>query len=150
MAAPRPAIDDDPPTFPAVATWGAIGRPVDPDAMDDDFDDDEGYDNLFADEVDDADADDDGAPTTRRRRRRRPSPTPATPRRAGARAGPRLMTEPEPAPGPGRRRPPPGRVSPEALAAARGGAAEGLAWLGRAPEAQGVAPTGSCAWSRGS
>ena len=44
-------IDDDPPTFPAVATWGAIGRPVDPDAIDDDFDDDEGYDNLFADEV---------------------------------------------------------------------------------------------------
>src|SRR6478672_4959885 len=46
------------------------------------------------------------------------------------------MTEPEPAPGPGRRRPPPGRVSPEALAAARGGATEGLEWLGRAPEAK--------------
>lgn len=42
--------------------------------------------------------------------------------------------EPErPAP-PGQRRPPPARVSPEALAAARGGAIEGLAWLGRAPE----------------
>jgi 1-acyl-sn-glycerol-3-phosphate acyltransferase len=39
-------------------------------------------------------------------------------------------------PGPARRRPPPGRVSPEALAAARGGAVEGLAWLGRAPEAR--------------
>lgn len=35
----------------------------------------------------------------------------------------------------GRRRPPPARISPEALAAARGGALEGLAWLGRAPEA---------------
>lgn len=34
-----------------------------------------------------------------------------------------------------RRRPPPGRVSPQALADARGGAIEGLAWLGRAPEA---------------
>jgi 1-acyl-sn-glycerol-3-phosphate acyltransferase len=34
----------------------------------------------------------------------------------------------------GRRRPPPARVSPEALAAARGGPPEGLAWLGRAPE----------------
>lgn len=33
-------------------------------------------------------------------------------------------------------RPPPGRVSPEALAAARGGAAEGIAWLGRQPEAK--------------
>jgi 1-acyl-sn-glycerol-3-phosphate acyltransferase len=37
---------------------------------------------------------------------------------------------------PGRRRPPQGRVSPEALAAARGGAVEGLAWLGRPPEAK--------------
>jgi 1-acyl-sn-glycerol-3-phosphate acyltransferase len=34
----------------------------------------------------------------------------------------------------GRRRRPPARVSPEALAAARGGALEGLAWLGRPPE----------------
>jgi 1-acyl-sn-glycerol-3-phosphate acyltransferase len=34
-----------------------------------------------------------------------------------------------------RRRPPPARVSPESLAAARGGALEGLAWLGRRPEA---------------
>ncbi len=33
------------------------------------------------------------------------------------------------------RRPPRGRVSPQALAAARGGALEGLAWLGRPPEA---------------
>jgi len=37
---------------------------------------------------------------------------------------------------PARRRPPPGRVSPEALAAARGGAVEGLTWLGRPPEAK--------------
>ena len=36
-----------------------------------------------------------------------------------------------------RRRPPPGRVSPQALADARGGAAEGLAWLGRTPESRG-------------
>jgi len=35
-----------------------------------------------------------------------------------------------------RRRPPPGRISPEALAAERGGAVEGLLWLGRAPEAK--------------
>lgn len=35
-----------------------------------------------------------------------------------------------------RRRPPPARISPEALAAARGGAREGLAWLGRAPESR--------------
>lgn len=33
-----------------------------------------------------------------------------------------------------RRRQPPARISPEALAAARGGAVEGLAWLGRKPE----------------
>ena len=33
-----------------------------------------------------------------------------------------------------RRRPPPGRVAPQALADARGGAVEGLAWLGRTPE----------------
>jgi acyltransferase-like protein len=32
------------------------------------------------------------------------------------------------------RRPPPARISPEALAAARGGAVEGLTWLGRTPE----------------
>ena len=35
-----------------------------------------------------------------------------------------------------RRRPPPARIAPEALAAARGGAVEGLAWLGRQPEAK--------------
>lgn len=35
------------------------------------------------------------------------------------------------------RRPPPGRLAPEALAAARGGAVEGLAWLGRTPESRG-------------
>ena len=40
---------------------------------------------------------------------------------------------PEPS---GRRRPPPGRISPEALARARGGAVEGLDWLGREPEAR--------------
>jgi hypothetical protein len=35
-----------------------------------------------------------------------------------------------------RRRPPPGRISPQALADARGGALEGLRWLGRTPEAR--------------
>ena len=34
------------------------------------------------------------------------------------------------------RRPPPGRIAPEALAAERGGAVEGLLWLGRPPEAK--------------
>lgn len=34
-------------------------------------------------------------------------------------------------------RPPPGRIAPEAMAAARGGPLEGLAWLGREPEARG-------------
>ncbi len=42
-------------------------------------------------------------------------------------------TEPTP---PSRHRPPPGRLSPQALADARGGAVEGLAWLGRTPEAK--------------
>ena len=35
-----------------------------------------------------------------------------------------------------RRRPPPARVAPQALADARGGATEGLAWLGRVPESR--------------
>jgi 1-acyl-sn-glycerol-3-phosphate acyltransferase len=39
-------------------------------------------------------------------------------------------------PEPSRRRPPPGRISPQAMAAARGGVTEGLAWLGREPEAK--------------
>lgn len=46
------------------------------------------------------------------------------------------MADPERRPKASRRRPPPGRISPEALAAARGGAVEGLVWLGRPPEAQ--------------
>ena len=46
------------------------------------------------------------------------------------------MTEANPAPPKQRRRPPPGRVAPEALAAARGGAVEGLDWLGRTPESK--------------
>lgn len=40
----------------------------------------------------------------------------------------------EPADGSPARRPPPARVSPEALARARGDAREGLEWLGRPPE----------------
>ena len=35
------------------------------------------------------------------------------------------------------RRPPPPRISPEALARQRGGAREGLIWLGRVPESRG-------------
>ena len=46
------------------------------------------------------------------------------------------MTDPEPPTESTDRRPPPGRVSPEAMAAARGGAVEGLEWLGRPPEAK--------------
>ncbi|HET9614507.1 MAG TPA: lysophospholipid acyltransferase family protein [Candidatus Limnocylindrales bacterium] len=46
------------------------------------------------------------------------------------------MTAEAPAPESPRRRPPPARLSPEALAAARGGAVEGLDWLGRQPEAR--------------
>ena len=41
---------------------------------------------------------------------------------------------------PQRRRPPPGRLSPQALADARGGAVEGLDWLGRQPESK-ASPT---------
>jgi 1-acyl-sn-glycerol-3-phosphate acyltransferase len=46
------------------------------------------------------------------------------------------MIDAEPPPAAPRRRPPRGRVAPEALAAARGGAVEGLAWLGRTPESK--------------
>jgi 1-acyl-sn-glycerol-3-phosphate acyltransferase len=45
------------------------------------------------------------------------------------------MTEPA-GPAQRRRRPPPGRIAPQALADARGGAVEGLAWLGREPESR--------------
>ncbi len=45
------------------------------------------------------------------------------------------MADPEESAG-SPRRPPPARVSPEALAIARGGAIEGLAWLGRPPESK--------------
>lgn len=44
------------------------------------------------------------------------------------------MSDPAPPP---LRRPPPSRIAPEALAAQRGGAQEGLAWLGRVPESRG-------------
>jgi 1-acyl-sn-glycerol-3-phosphate acyltransferase len=46
------------------------------------------------------------------------------------------MADPAGPTGAARRRPPPGRVAPEALAAQRGGAVEGLAWLGRPPESK--------------
>jgi len=44
-----------------------------------------------------------------------------------------MVDDPRPSP-PARRRPPRGRVAPQALADARGGAVEGLIWLGRTPE----------------
>jgi 1-acyl-sn-glycerol-3-phosphate acyltransferase len=46
------------------------------------------------------------------------------------------VTSPDGA-GPARRRPPPPRIAPEALARGRGGAQEGLQWLGRTPESHG-------------
>ncbi len=46
------------------------------------------------------------------------------------------MTDPAPTPKATRRRPPAGRIAPQALAAERGGPVEGLAWLGRPPEAE--------------
>lgn len=42
-----------------------------------------------------------------------------------------------PGPAPRRRRPPASRIAPEALAGQRGGAQEGLHWLGRPPESHG-------------
>lgn len=50
-------------------------------------------------------------------------------------SGPDQLPEPPPRSGTVRR-PPPGRISPQALADARGGAVEGLAWLGRTPESK--------------
>ena len=47
-----------------------------------------------------------------------------------------MTVDPKPEAPPNRHRPPPGRLSPQALADARGGAVEGLAWLGRTPEAK--------------
>ena len=52
---------------------------------------------------------------------------------AGTAAGGSSSADPEQS---GHRRPPPGRIAPEALARARGGAVEGLDWLGREPEAR--------------
>lgn len=49
---------------------------------------------------------------------------------------PAAPADPDTTPQPARRRPPPARLSPQALADARGGATEGLAWLGRPPEAR--------------
>ena len=60
---------------------------------------------------------------------RKPATSGGSRRRPDA-AGP---DRPEPAK---RRRPPAARVTPEALATARGGAKEGLAWLGRTPESR--------------
>ena len=53
-------------------------------------------------------------------------------------ASPTEPPAPAPGPPPARHRPPPGRINPEELAAARkGGAQEGLVWLGRDPWARG-------------
>jgi phosphatidylglycerol---prolipoprotein diacylglyceryl transferase len=53
---------DDPPTYPEVATWGAIGRPVEPkddvDEDDDEFDDDDDDDDEDEDEDEHEDEDD--------------------------------------------------------------------------------------------
>ncbi len=57
---------DEPPTYPAVATWGAIGRPVDPDEVDegdDDDDDDDEYDDDDDDEDGDDEAEDEAEDT---------------------------------------------------------------------------------------
>jgi hypothetical protein len=97
---------DDPPTNPAVATLGVVGRPVDPiDA--------------------DAEAADPG------RSRRRPDVT--TPEPAG--------TSSTPAAGPGLAR---------GAGRRPGGAVEGLAWLGRPPEARASPPYRPLDRSRGS
>ena len=55
---------DDPPTHPSLATWGAIGRPVEPGSADDpdaDLDDDDDEDDDWDDEDDEADDDADEA-----------------------------------------------------------------------------------------
>ena len=147
-------MGDKPPTDPQRATWGALGaawmtRPIDePWANVGDRIDDDGVD----DESDD-DAGDESAmrPSTTKWTRptppTRPSPastemprprrdrTASEPMTGDARPPEATASDPSPPDRP-RRRPPPGRISPEAMAAARGGVSEGLAWLGRAPEAK--------------
>ena len=49
---------DDPPSNPAVATWGAMGRPVDPSDLDDDDDDYDDDDDEDGDDDDEEDDDD--------------------------------------------------------------------------------------------
>jgi 1-acyl-sn-glycerol-3-phosphate acyltransferase len=60
------------------------------------------------------------------------APDPAAPDRQPATGAP----APEQPDTPSRRRRPPARIAPGALATARGGAVEGLAWLGRTPESR--------------
>lgn len=68
-----------------------------------------------------------------------PAPADAGPA-ADAPSGPSDAPEPAPAARARRRRPLPGRIAPQALAAARGGAREGLDWLGRPPESEARLP----------
>ena len=51
---------DDPPTYPAAATWGAIGRPVEPSQLDDDGadDDDDLDDDVESEDAVEAETDD--------------------------------------------------------------------------------------------
>jgi phosphatidylglycerol:prolipoprotein diacylglycerol transferase len=77
---------DDPATFPADQTWGAIGRPVDPDELEDDDEDDDddeepdddGGDEFGTDRVEDHDRDDDGDPPEDDPAEERPVSPPAT------------------------------------------------------------------------
>ena len=145
---------DAPATHPEVATWGAIGGPV--ADGDDEYDDDEYDDDEYDDEDDQQDDGDEGdrrmSPPRAKARATRPmtiAPPATLDTHPTSRPSPHPTSRPSPRPTTGRpapdmtappgsrpRRPPPGRVSPEALAAARGGAVEGLVWLGRPPEAK--------------
>ena len=127
---------------------GDVGRHRTPGRADG-ADDDEATTSDDDDEDDDDEDDDEPTtrPTTATTRARTTATTPTEPASDDRPSRVRRAAAPGPTPGrptpdmtapPGSRprRPPPGRVAPEALAAARGGAVEGLAWLGRPPEAK--------------
>ena len=121
------AIDDDPPTFPAVATWGpSAGRSTRTRSTTTST-------TTRATTTCDGEIEAE-APTTPTPDGRSPATAPTTP--ADDAASPSRPPADDRARAGARTGPPPaaaGRVSPEALAAARGGAVEGLEWLGRAP-----------------